>query len=102
MRFQNITVPGGATITNAYVEFTNSPSSPSESGATTLAFLADDTDNASTFTTAANNITNRPETTAVVVWSFAAGTTWGADGDTHQTPDLSSYTLYLGVLPSFQ
>jgi hypothetical protein len=83
MRFQNITVPLDATITNAYIEFTNYPSATPESGATTLVFIADDTDNALTFTTAVNNITSRPETTASVTWNIAGGTDWGVIEDCH-------------------
>ncbi len=90
MRFTGVSVPQGATVLSAYVEFVNNPSTPPESGATTLIFAAQAADNPITFTTTANNITSRTETTANVTWSMAAGTTWGNDGDKHQTPDLKS------------
>jgi hypothetical protein len=67
LRFTNITVPQGAIITNAYIQFTgdNNPGN----GAVTFAIRGHDTNNAGAFTTANFNLSNRPLTTASVSWS---------------------------------
>ena len=88
MRFTGVTVPQGATITSAYLEFVAWTSGGlDEISPTTLTFAAHDTDNAPTFTTAGFDITNRTETTAKYTW--ASVPTW-SDETTYQTPDLSS------------
>jgi type IV pilus assembly protein PilY1 len=65
IRFQNVTVPQGATITSANLEFevdsTNSTS-------TSLTIKAQADDNPSTFTSANDDITSRPTTTASTSW----------------------------------
>ena len=78
-----MTIPKAATITNAYVEFT---ADWSDSAPITLTFYAQDIDDAPTFTTATNNITNRTKTTASVDWNVPAWTI----GNTYQTVDLTS------------
>ncbi|MFT5926435.1 MAG: hypothetical protein ACI9WL_001183 [Rubritalea sp.] len=67
LRFTNITVPQGAIITNAYIQFTgdNNPGN----GAVTFTIRGHDTNNAGAFTTANFNLSNRPLTTASVSWS---------------------------------
>ncbi len=85
MRFLNISIPQGATITNAYVEFTTDFDGPTDT--TNLTFYAEDIDDAPTFTTATNNITNRTKTLASVDWDNVP--VWDTVGETHQTPDLS-------------
>ncbi|MBW8005581.1 MAG: hypothetical protein FVQ06_07340, partial [candidate division NC10 bacterium] len=84
MRFQNISIPQGATITNAYVEFTTDATPTNTAN---LTFYAEDIDDAPTFTTATNNITNRTKTLASVDWDNVP--VWDTVGETHQTPDLS-------------
>jgi type IV pilus assembly protein PilY1 len=65
IRFQNVTVPQGATITSANLEFevdsTNSTS-------TSLTIKAQADDNPSTFTSANDDITSRPTTSASTSW----------------------------------
>ncbi|MGH7360637.1 MAG: hypothetical protein ACREJI_03380, partial [Candidatus Methylomirabilales bacterium] len=84
IRFQNITIPQGATITNAYVEFT---ATEIKSGTTSLTFEGQASDNAPTFTTATYNITSRPKTSASVAWNNVP--TWNT-GLAYQTPNLSA------------
>ncbi|MGH7754549.1 MAG: hypothetical protein ACREN5_17220, partial [Gemmatimonadales bacterium] len=85
-RFQNITIPAGAIITNAYVEFT---ASETKSGTTSLTFDGQASDNAPTFThgTANFNITSRAKTSASVTWNNVP--TWNI-GVAYQTPNLSA------------
>ncbi|MGH7410861.1 MAG: DUF2341 domain-containing protein, partial [Candidatus Methylomirabilis sp.] len=88
IRFQNITIPQGATITNAYVEFT---ATEAKSSTTSLTFEGEASDNAPTFccspTTANWNITSRPKTSASATWSNVPS--WSA-GVAYQTPNLSA------------
>ena len=77
IRFTNITVPVGATITNAYITFvadTAEPVNPPNNSAVTLTINGDDVDSASTFTLSANNISGRSKTTASASWTPAAWT----------------------------
>jgi hypothetical protein len=85
MRFANLGIPQGATITNAYVQFTVDETN---SGATSLTIKGQAADNAATFTTASNNISSRPTTTASVTWAPVAWSTVGQAGAGQQTPDL--------------
>ncbi|WP_417914069.1 CehA/McbA family metallohydrolase [Candidatus Electronema sp. JM] len=85
MRFANLGIPQGATITNAYIQFTVDEKN---SGATTLTIKGQAADNAATFTTASNNVSSRPTTTASVSWTPAAWNTVGAAGADQRTPDL--------------
>jgi hypothetical protein len=71
LRFRNVTVPQGATITNAYIEFTTAASA---STATSLNIYGQDYDDPPTFAASANNISNRIKTSASVSWSPVA---WG-------------------------
>ncbi len=84
MRFLGLAIPPGATITNAYIEFT---ADETNSGATSLTFRAQAIDDAPGFTTASSDISNRALTDAAVGWTPAA---WAGIGQTHSTPDLSS------------
>ena len=66
--FDNINVPQGATITNAEVQFvadkTTTDPDPSE-----IEIYADDSDNAPIFTAAADDLSDRPTTSAKVDWN---------------------------------
>ncbi len=85
MRFQGLTVPVGATITSAYLEFTSDASSGGD-GATALTIHGQDDDNPDAFTETDNNITNRTKTTASVAWNPG---TW-ATTTTYQSADIST------------
>ena len=85
IRFNDINIPQGAIIVNAYIQFT---ANDSDSGSASLVINGQDDDNASAFETSANNISSRPLTLAGVDWSPA---TWIEDdaGFDQRTPDLS-------------
>jgi hypothetical protein len=85
MRFNGLTIPHGAVISKAYVQFTVRDAS---SAATALTIQGDNADNAPTFDTTRFNITARNRTSASVAWSPPAWTS-GAGAD-QKTPDLSS------------
>lgn len=68
LRFQNIRVPKGVTITNAYIRFT---SSRARTG-TTISVKGHAADDAPTFSNADDDISSRATTSASVSWSTGA------------------------------
>ena len=97
IRFQNITIPQGATVINAYLEFTVDEI---DTESTNLVFHGENTDNSSTFVSAYYNITNRPKTSSYVSWDNVPS--WTTVGATHQTPDLTSIIQEIINRPSWQ
>lgn len=88
LRFTNITIPQGALISNAYIQFTVDETTAS---AGSVIFKVEDIDNATTFTSANNDISSRVALADSVIWSNIQ--TWNTAGDQgvdQQTPDLSS------------
>ena len=67
LRFTNVTIPAGATVTNAHITLTVPGAGDDTPGELTIA--ANDVDDAATFTTASNNISGRAKTTASVSWT---------------------------------
>jgi hypothetical protein len=92
LRFTNLDIPPGATITNAYIQF---QADESQSVATSLHIHGEATDNATTFINAASNVSSRPTTTATVGWGdnspnpLPAWTKGDATLD-QRTPDLTA------------
>lgn len=85
LRFQNITIPQGATIDSAYIVITSHEPKTAEDVAN-LTIYADASDNAPTFDME-SLITDRTATAASVEWTVDEE--WGL-WTTHQTPDLKS------------
>ena len=86
IRFQNVQVPKGASITDAYVQFRTDETS---TGASSMTVRAENADNAPTYTTANANVTSRA-TTGSVAWSPPDWTTVGEAGAAQRTPNLSA------------
>ncbi|HEY3558269.1 MAG TPA: right-handed parallel beta-helix repeat-containing protein [Kribbella sp.] len=86
LRFPNLTVPAGATITNAYVQF---EADETQGEATSLTIQAQATDNAAAFTSATKPST-RSLGTAATSWTPAPWTLVGEAGANQRTPDLSA------------
>lgn len=86
LRFQNVNIPRGATVTSAVIKFTAQSTAPI--GATDLVIKGELSPDAATFTTAANNISSRTSTTASVAW--ASVPLWTTVGITDVTPNLSA------------
>ncbi|MEE9426039.1 MAG: putative Ig domain-containing protein [Methylococcales bacterium] len=87
IRFNGVTIPRGATIANAYIQFT---AANARSSTTSLTLKGEAADNATTFLRGNNNVSSRPVTTASVSWSPAP---WAATGDAgleQRTPSLKS------------
>jgi hypothetical protein len=86
IRFGNVTVPRGATISRAYVQF---EADEAQSEATSLVIQGEASDNALGYTTAANNISGRPRTGASTSWAPLPWTLVSEVGPNQRTPDLS-------------
>jgi hypothetical protein len=85
MRFRNLTIPPGATILNAYIQFeTDEVSQP----ATTVTFYGQNSNNTAPFTTALRNLTSRPKTSAAVTWNNVPA--WNTIGQKQQSPNLAA------------
>jgi hypothetical protein len=98
LRFPNVTVPPGATIQSAYVQFR-----VDEAGSTPTQLLVQGqaADNAPTFTTQKNNITSRARTVASASWNPAAWPTLLAHGADQQTSDLGPIVQELVLRPGW-
>ncbi|MCP4473081.1 MAG: RHS repeat protein, partial [Gammaproteobacteria bacterium] len=86
IRFQNLTIPHGAQITSAYLQFT---ARVNNSGTTAFIVQAEDIGDSPGITTTAYSISNRTTTTASVAWTPPSWSLDDASAD-QQTPDLST------------
>ncbi|MGI9309120.1 MAG: PKD domain-containing protein, partial [Gammaproteobacteria bacterium] len=86
IRFNDLNVPRGATVTNAYIQFqVDEPTSL----ATSLVIKGETADNAVTFSGGANNISSRPLTFAAVPWSPEPWLNVGEATGIQRTPDIA-------------
>ncbi|BDD05217.1 hypothetical protein AUTU_27000 [Aureibacter tunicatorum] len=87
MRFTGVNIPQGATITNAYIQFTVDETN---TGSTSLTIKAQNTDNAGAFSSSSNNVSSRSLTSSSVSWNPAGWSSVGASGADQRTPNLAS------------
>ena len=87
LRFNGITIPRGATITRAYVQFQVDETT---SIATSLNIQGQAIDNAPTFASSTFNVSSRARTAATVAWSPPAWTANGQAGLDQRTPSITS------------
>ena len=87
MRFNAVNVPGGATITKAYIQF---QADETDSVATSLLIEGEATDHAQAYTSLLSNISTRIRTQATIAWSPPSWTSIGEAGPNQQTPDITS------------
>ena len=85
LRFLNLQVPQGATISNAYIEF---ETDELDSVTTNINFYAQDIDDAPAFSTTNYDLTDRTKTSAYLAWSNVPA--WTTLDEKHQTPDLTA------------
>ena len=83
MRFTDVQVPKGATITNAYIEF---DVDEKDSVATNLTIRGEAVADAAAFTSQKRNISSRPVTSASVSWNNVPP--WTSKNEKKQTPDI--------------
>ena len=82
LRFQNVSIPQGATVTAAYLEF---ETDELDSELTEVTIWAQDADDAPAFTTEVNNVTNRAKSSASTSWNIPA---WNTVDEKHQSPTI--------------
>ena len=85
--FGNVSVPQGAVINNAQIQF---QTDESFSGTVTLTIVGEEVNNSALFTTSNSNVSSRTPTSSSVVWSPPNWTVIGEEGVNQQTVDLSS------------
>jgi len=85
LRFQNMSIPSGAVITNAYVTFVSNEANANV-GNVSLRIRCEDADNTAAFNDTPFNIGNRSKTSADTFWSPGA---WALNS-MHQTPNFAS------------
>jgi hypothetical protein len=87
LRFAGLSIPKGATIQSAYIQF---QCRVQTTAAASLLIEGQAADNPATFTKTTNNISSRARTSADIGWVPAPWGTVGAQGPDQQTPDLTS------------
>jgi len=97
LRFADLSIPRGAIITSATIQFT---ADESQSDATTLNIFAHAADDAAPFTATANNISSRPRTSLSVPWQPAAWNA-GESNAAQRTPNLASLVQEVTSLPGW-
>jgi hypothetical protein len=98
LRFNDLDIPAGAKITNAYIQFQADSTSR---GAASFVIRGQDADNPLQFSTAARNISSRPTTDASVTWT-PPDWSRGAAGQDQRTPDLSAIIQEIVDRPGWQ
>ncbi len=88
LRFQNVTIPQGATITNATIVF---QVDESRGGDATIEIFAEDVDNSPEFSEVNNNLTDRNLTSVNVTYTFSdvSGRNWSVVNDNPYFPNIS-------------
>ena len=87
LRFPSLSVPAGATILRAWIQFTTDEA---KTGPASLTVVAQASDDAPTFDNSSRNVSLRPRTGASVAWSPPAWSTVGERGLPQTTPDLAA------------
>ena len=85
LRFQNVAIPSGATITKAFVQFTADEVSED---AAEMSIYGEAADSAASFSYACSNISNRRGTRSSVYWKPESWTAIGQAGEQERTPNL--------------
>ena len=87
LRFTNVQIPAGATITRAWIQFQTDEVSTDTA---TLTLRAEAADNTPTYLATNSNLSNRALTSASVAWSPPAWNTVNARTTAQQTPDIAA------------
>ena len=87
LRFNELNIPKGAIIENAYIQFTNDEA---YTETTSLSIKGEASDNAPAFTMSGNNVSSRAQTSSNVTWNPPPWPTIGTAGEAEKTPDLTA------------
>ncbi|MCH7920430.1 MAG: CHRD domain-containing protein [Planctomycetes bacterium] len=91
MRFNNVSIPQGAIITSAYVQFhVDETYVPGDNRPGTKFLRGEAVDNAATFSAAAFDISSRPITAAEASWDWPFWLTTHEEGPDQQTSDIAA------------
>ena len=100
LRFKNIKVPKGVTITNAYLQFTTEEINTEP---TSLTIYGESSDKARRYTNRSRNISSRPKTVTSVPWNnIPAWEINREQGEKQKSPDLSTIIQELINMPSWE
>ena len=88
VRFNNIQIPQGSTVTSAHVQFTTRKPENSV-GPASFDIMGQLSPNAAPFEEANHNVTNRPLTNSSVLWEPAEWVSSEESGDDQKTPNLA-------------
>jgi hypothetical protein len=98
LRFINLNIPPGATIDNAYIQFTCDEVS---SASCALVLKGEAADNSAAFAATTKNVSGRTLTAASVNWSPVAWPTVDVSGTDQRTPDLKTIVQEITSRPGF-
>ena len=88
IRFRNVSIPQGATVVSAYIQFTVDES---DTESTSVTIQIQDTGNAAQYSNSDDDISSRSYTSGSVAWNnIPSWTSVGASGADQATPDLTS------------
>ena len=96
MRFQNLNLPQGASIIEAYLEF---ESDEVNFGTTSITFVGEDVDSSSTFSTSSFDISGRMQTSASITWNPVP--TW-TTGVIYESPEITSIIREITERPQWK
>ena len=99
LRFENVTVPQGATVTAAYLQFTVDETTDVD---TSVTLQGEANDNPALFAETAANISSRPRTSATVTWTPPPWTKVDDAGADQQSPDLTDIVQEIVDRPGWQ
>ncbi|TDU84056.1 PKD domain-containing protein [Kribbella voronezhensis] len=99
LRFDNLEVPQGATITEAWVQFT---SAGANSGTTAVQIYGVAENDTAAFTTSPTTVTSRPRTSARTTWNPAAWTGTGQAGTAQRTADIRAVAQEIVSRPGWR
>ena len=98
IRFTDIDIPQGTTITNAYIQFTSFQESI---GTCNLTFAGDNNVNPATFSETAFDLSNRSLTSATINWAPTMWPTANLSDSEQKSPDISNIIQELIDNPSW-
>jgi hypothetical protein len=98
LRFTGLGIPGGATITHAWIQFAVDETS---AGGTQVTVRGEAAGNAAAFTTTAYNVSQRHTTFAQVPWAIQPWSVVGEAGAVERTPDLTAVVQEIVGTPGY-
>lgn len=99
LRFQNVPLPHGAIVTNAFLRF-RADESDGAGSQLNIYIAGEDTDNAAQYTTANYNISSRNFTTNQLTWPDGTVPAWNA-GTIYDAPDITNIVQEIADRPGW-